>query len=253
MSSTGTTVSAPAGIIAPVMIRSAVPGPTSSIRRPTRRHLAQDPEHHRPIDGRPGHVRSPDREAVHGAVRPGRQGQGGADGVGERHARGIGEVDAHGWQGLDAVEHPAPSLVERDQIGQVGHGSAPCGGAGHRADAARSVRIRRSRGRPGNPVEWSPTRGRCPSNQRDRSASCLRFRPWLRHGPANVRRSPSRWPVHAQHDGPFRAPGPQPRMRRSPCFTRAGSPDRFGARPPFGGLDDHRPWCWRCRAWRTRT
>ena len=245
VSSTGTTVSAPAGIIAPVMIRSAVPGPTSSIRRPAGRHLAQDPEHHRPIDGRPGHVGGPDREAVHGAVRPGRQGQGGADGLGEGQARGIGEVDASRPAGPRCRRAPGAG-PRRAGSGRAGrHGSAPCGGAGYRAMRPGSSGYA---ARAGGPA--------IPSSSRQPGAGALLTKGAIRRvaydsgalrrrGPANVRREPvqmarprpTTWPLSRTGAGTYARARPPCIMRTSSLTRRCTGPR---ARPPHGELDDHR-------------
>ncbi len=215
VSSTGTTVSAPAGIIAPVMIRSAVPGPTSSSGA-------------RPAGTSPSTRSTTARWTAAPATSAARTakpsmalfGQGGrvrAERTGSARAR----PTASARSTLTGDRASMPSSTRR-RASSSGIRSGRSGMEALRAAGPGTGRIRpgfsgyaaRADG-PGNPIERSPTRGRCPSSQRSDRRVAYDSDTLRRRVPANVRHSPSRWPIHAQQHGPYRAPEPEPTLART--------------------------------------
>ncbi len=180
VSSTGTTVSAPAGIIAPVMIRSPVPPVTSSSGA---RPAAISPRTRSTTGGRPEAAATspPGPRSRPSRCWPGRQRQGGGGRARQGKACGIGEVDVHGREGGDAVEDvggwASSSGIRsgRSGIEALRAKGRPPGGCGpgrsgyaareaHPASPAEEVAggpARRS-----SPIERWRTRGDCPSDQR---------------------------------------------------------------------------------------
>ena len=95
------------------------PGPDLRLRRVARARLPDHAQGLRPAPGGPDHVRRLHREAIHGAVVPGRHRHVGDDRLRQDPPHGLVEADGRRRQRLESVEHPFQGGLEREQAAHV--------------------------------------------------------------------------------------------------------------------------------------